>query len=158
MVLMLVTNDILAMSLTTARSSVSSSPSVWRMTSITAAAVVLGACKLMFSVAVLAFGKYWLGLGPGPVQTIAFVALIFGSQALIYVVRERRRIWSSMPSAWVLAASAVDIAIVSTLAHSGVLMAPLPWSVLAMVLVGAIGFALILDQVKRPALAAFRIG
>jgi H+-transporting ATPase len=155
-VLMLMTNDFLAMSLTTDRASFASSPSVWRMPSITAAAVVLGACKLLFSVAVLALGKYWLGLGPGPLRTVAFVALIFGSQALIYVVRERRRIWSSTPSAWVLAASAADIAIVSVLALSGMLMAPLPWRVLAIVLVAAIGFALILDQIKRPILALFR--
>ena len=31
-------------------------------------------------------------LGPRPSQTIAFVALIFGSHALLYVVREEWRI------------------------------------------------------------------
>ena len=61
MVLMLVTNDFLAMSLTTDRASPSPSPSVWRMRSITAAGIVLGACKLAFSTAMLAVGKYALG-------------------------------------------------------------------------------------------------
>ena len=65
MVLMLMTNDFLAMSLTTDRASPAPSPSVWRMRNITAAAIVLGVCKLGFSTAMLAFGKFRLGLGAG---------------------------------------------------------------------------------------------
>jgi H+-transporting ATPase len=158
MVLMMMTNDLLSMSLTTDRPSFAQSPSVWRMGRITATAVVLGAGKMFFSVAVLAFGKYGLGLDGGSLQTIAFVGLIFGSQALIYVVRERRRLWSSTPSAWVLGASVADIAIVSTLALTGVLIAPVSWRVVTVVFAAAIGFAFILDQMKRLALKAFKIG
>ena len=158
MVLMLVTNDFLAMSLTTDRASLSPSPSVWRMRGVTGAAIVLGVCKLGFSTAVLAIGKYGLGLGPGALQTLAFVTLIFGSQGLLYVLRERRRIWSSRPSGWVLAASAADIAIVFVLALSGTLMEPLPPRVLAAVFVATIGFALILDQVKLAVKPAFKLG
>jgi H+-transporting ATPase len=158
MVLMFVTNDFLAMSLTTDRASVSPSPGIWRMRNITAAAVVLGACKLGFSTAVLAIGKYELELGPEELQTLAFVTLVFGAQGLLYVVRERRHMWSSKPGNWVLAASAADIAIVSALALSGTLMEPLPWRVLATVFVAVAGFALILDQIKLPVRSAFKIG
>ena len=56
-----------------------------------------------------------------------------------------------------LASSAADIAIVSALALSGILMEPLPWRVMAAVFVAAIGFALILDQIKRPVTAVFKI-
>lgn len=157
MVLMLMTNDFLAMSLTTDRASPAPSPSLWRMQNITAAAIVLGVCKLGFSIAVLAYGKYQLGLRPEELQTLAFVALVFGAQAVLYVVRERRRIWSSKPSIWVLAASATDIAVVSILASSGILMEPLPWRVLAAVLMTATGFALVLDQIKWPLLSALKI-
>jgi H+-transporting ATPase len=158
MVLMLVTNDFLAMSLTTDRASPAPSPSRWRMRSITAAGIVMGACKLGFSTAVLAFGKYRLGLGEGELQTLAFVTLVFGAQALLYVVRERHYIWSSRPGNWVLASSTVDITIVSTLALSGILMEPLPWRVLAAVFAASTGFALILDQIKLPVKAAFKVG
>jgi H+-transporting ATPase len=158
MVLMLATNDFLAMSLTTDRATSAPSPSVWRMANITGAAVVLGACKLVFSIAVLAFGKFRLGLGPRELQTLAFITLVFGSQALLYVVRERRRLWSSTPGAWIVAASAADVAIVTILALSGTLMEPVSWRLLAMVFVAAIGFALILDQVKQPVLTAFKVG
>lgn len=133
MVLMMMTNDFLAMSLTTDRASRGTLPSCWRMRSITAAAVVLSACKLGFSTNVVVFGRDWLGLGQKQLQTLAFVTLVLGAQAVLYVVRERRPMWSSKPSKWVLVASAADIAIVSVLALSGTLMAPLPWAILAAV-------------------------
>jgi H+-transporting ATPase len=156
-VLMLVTNDFLAMSLTTDRASPAPTPSRWRMRRISAAGIVMAVCKLGFSTAVLAFGKHRLGLGAGELQTLAFVTLVFGAQALLYVLRERRHIWSSRPGNWVLASSVVDIAIVSTLAISGILMEPLPWRVLAAVFASAAGFAMILDQVKLPVKAAFKV-
>jgi H+-transporting ATPase len=158
MVLMLMTNDFLAMSLTTDRATPSASPGRWRMSNITAAALVLGFFKLAFSSAVLAYGKFRLGLGAAELQTLAFVTLVFGAQGLLYVVRERRFLWSSQPSKWVLGASAVDILIVFSLASSGTLMAPLTWGVLAAVLASAAGFAVVLDQIKVRVIPAFRVG
>ena len=157
MVLMLMTNDFLAMSLTTDRASPAPSPSRWRMQNITGAAIVLGACKLGFSISVLAAGKYRFGLGAGELQTLAFVTLAFGAQSVLYVVRERRRMWSSKPGGWVLVASAADIAIVSVLASSGILMEPVPWHVLLAVLGAACGFALVLDQIKLALFSVLKV-
>ncbi len=157
MVLMLLTNDVLAMSLTTDRASPSPSPSIWRMRNVTGAAIVLGACKLAFSTVMLAMGKYQFGLGPTTLQTFAFVTLLFGSQALIYVLRERRHIWSSTPSKWVFASSAVDIGIVAMLALSGTLMEPLPWWLLLAISIATAAFALILDQIKQLVTALFSV-
>jgi len=50
-----------------------------------------------------------------------------------------------------------DIAIVSTLALSGILMEPLPWRVVATIFAAAIGFGLILDQIKQPLTAVFKV-
>jgi H+-transporting ATPase len=148
MVLMFMTNDFLAMSLTTDRASPAPSPSRWRMRNITAAALALGLCKLGFSTAMLALGEFRLGLGAAELQTLAFVTLVFGNQAVLFVVRERHHMWSSKPGTWVLAASAADIAIVLVLALSGILMEPLPWRVMVAVFFAAIGFAFMLDQIK----------
>ena len=90
-------------------------------------------------------------------QTLAFVTLVFGNQAVLYVVRERRPMWSSRPSHWVLASSVIDIGIVSTLALSGTLMEPLPVRVIAALFVAAIGFAFILDRIKLPVTAVFKV-
>ena len=157
MVLMLMTNDFLAMSLTTDRASPSPSPSLWRMRNITLAAWMLGLCKLAFSVAVLAWGEYRLHLLPAQVPTLAFATIVFGAQAVLYVVRERGRLWSSRPAKWVVLASAVDIGIVFSLAGSGILMAPLPPTVLASVLAAAALFALLLDQIKLLVVALTKV-
>jgi H+-transporting ATPase len=148
MVLMLMTNDFLAMSLTMDRAAPAPLPARWRTANITAAAVLLGACKLAFSTTVLAYGHYRLGLGARELQTLALVTLVFGAQALLFAVRERGHFWSSAPSKWVLAACFTDITIVSVLALSGTLMEPLPWRVLLAVFVAATALALILDQIK----------
>jgi H+-transporting ATPase len=84
------------------------------------------------------------------------VTLVLGNQGLLYVLRERGPMWGSRPSAWVLASSVVDVAIVSTLALSGTLMAPLPWRLVLVVAAATVAFALILDQLKRPILSAFK--
>jgi H+-transporting ATPase len=157
MVLMLITNDFLSMSLTTDRATPARVPSAWRMRSVTAAAVVLAVCKLGFSTAMLELGKSRLDLAPGELRTLAFVTLVFGNQALLYVLRERRHLWGSRPGFWVLAASTADVGLVCVLALSGVLMDPLPWRVLLAPFAAALGFALVLDQVKVPVMSVFRV-
>jgi H+-transporting ATPase len=92
-----------------------------------------------------------------PLETVAVASLVFGNQALLYVLRERGHMWGSRPGTWVVASSVADVAIVSVLALSGVLMEPLPWRVLVTAFAAATGFALILDQIKRPVLSMFRI-
>jgi H+-transporting ATPase len=157
MVLLFMTNDFLAMSLTTDRASPANHPSVWRMRNITAAAVALGACKLGFSTAILAIGTFHLGFSAGELQTLAFVALVSGNQALLYVMRERRHMWSSKPGNWVLASSLADIAFVSLLALSGTLMQPLAWPVMVAVFTAALGFGLILDQIKVQVMSVLKV-
>jgi len=156
-VLMLVGNDVLAMSLTADRASPSASPSTWHMRKVTGASILLGLCKLGFSTAMLAVAKYRLGLGVPQLQTFAFVTVLFGSQGLLYVVRERRHLWSSMPSTWMFAASAVDIGIVAALSLSGTLMSPLPWRLVLLIFGAVVPFTFILDQIKQPVTTLFKL-
>jgi H+-transporting ATPase len=158
MVIMLVTNDFLSMSLMTDRATADNLPSRWHMRGVTAAAIVLGMVKLGFSTTVLTFARWRWGLVGETLQTLAFITLVFGNQALLFALRERHRLWSSRPSGRVLASSATDIAVAAVLALSGTLMAPLPWRVLLAVLLAAAAFALILDRIKTPVMAAFRVG
>jgi H+-transporting ATPase len=156
-VVLFMTNDFLSMSLTTDRASFAASPSTWRMRNITVAAIVLGLCKLGFSTGLLAIGKFNLGLATGQLQTLAFVTLVFGAQAVLFALRERRHMCSSRPSKWVLASSTTDIAIASALALSGTLMEPLPWQLLATVFMAAAAFALIFDLIKLPVMSALKV-
>ena len=102
----------------------------------------------------LAFGAYRLGLSIDSLQTLTLVTLVFNGQAVFYVVRERRRIWSSRPSLVVVLASAADILIIPSLAANGFLMKALPLPVIGGVFLSAVVFAFALDTIK---VATFRI-
>ena len=148
LVISMITGDFLSMLATTDNVRMSSAPNVWHMGSITAGGIFLGFCDLAFCTGVLAVGRYALGFGIETLQTLAIVTLIFGGQAVLYVVRERRHFWSSRPSTWLMVASATDLLIIATLATRGILMHPLPTSVVAVLLAAAVAFSFLLDLVK----------
>ncbi len=148
MVLSMITGDFLAMSATTDRVEPSPLPNAWRIGNLTIAGVIMGLCDLTFCAGMLAAGRYGLGLSVAALQTLTLVTLVFSGQAIFYVVRERRRIWSSRPSTIMVLASIADVLIIPTLAVSGVLMAPLPGAVIVGVFLAAIAPALTLDFVK----------
>src|SRR5271155_4302055 len=157
MVIVMVTGDFLAMSLTTDRVRPSAMPNSWRIGRITIAGVLLGLCFLAFCTAVLLVGKFELRLGVEALRTLSVVAIVYGSQATIYAIRERRHLWGLRPSVWLIGSSVADLLIISTLAIFGIAMAPLPFPVVAGELAAAFAFWLFLDGVKIPVFARLQI-
>ena len=148
MVFIMLTGDFLAMSSSTDNVRPSSKPNVWRTRNLMICGIVLGIVDLMFCVTALLVGKLALDLGTGALQTLSVVTLVFGGQAVFYVARERRRLWSSRPGNWLIVSSIVDLAIVSGLALSGILMTALPATVLGGLCASAVVFGFVLDAVK----------
>ncbi len=142
MVIVMITGDFLAMSLTTDRVRPSSMPNSWQVGRITMAGTILG-CFSAFCIAVLAVGKFEMRFGIAALRTLSVVAIVYGSQATIYALRARRHLWGWRPTVWLVASSVADILIISTLALRGIAMAPLPVSVLAVEFAAAIGFRFI---------------
>ena len=150
MVLIMITGDFLGMSLTTDNVRPSPMPNAWRIGNLTVAGVIMGLGELVFCTSVLAFGTYRMGFDIGALRTLAFVVIVFGNQATMYTNRERRHLWSSRPSFWVIVSSIADLLIASTLAIGGIAMAPLPaWTVVGTLATAAV-FAVVLDLVKVP--------
>ncbi len=147
-VISMITGDFLAMSSTTDNVRPSARPNAWKIGSLTVAGVVMGLFDLAFCVAVLLFGKDYLHLDIDTLRTLTLVNNVCNGQALYFVVRERRRIWSSRPSAIVIACSIADLLIVPGLALTGTLMAPLSFRIVAGVFATAVVFAFVLDAVK----------
>jgi H+-transporting ATPase len=150
MVIIMLTGDLLGMSLTTDNVRASTIPNVWRIDRVTIAGIFMGFSELVFCTLVLAIGKFHLGFEIKTLQTLAFVVIVFGNQATTYLNRERKRLGSISPSQWLIASSVVDLLIASTLATCGIAMAPLSLVVVAGILVAAVAFALVLDFVKVP--------
>jgi H+-transporting ATPase len=157
MVIVMLTGDLLGMSLATDNVRPSPTPNAWRIGKMTIAGVFMGICELVFCVAVLAFAKFRMGLGIEVLRTVAFVAIVFGNQATTYTNRERQHMGSAPPSRWLIGSSVADLLIASTLATCGIAMAPLPMLVVGATLVAATVFAFILDFAKVPVFKRLRI-
>jgi H+-transporting ATPase len=157
MVLIMITGDFLGMSLTTDNVRPSPMPNAWRIGNLTVAGVVMGLGELVFCTSVLAFGAYRMGFDISALRTLAFVVIVFGNQATMYTNRERRHLWSSRPSFWVIVSSIADLLIASALAIEGIAMTPLPAWTVAGTLAAAAVFAVILDLVKVPVFRRLRI-
>jgi H+-transporting ATPase len=157
MVIIMLTGDLLGMSMTTDNVRPSPMPNAWRIGELTIAGVFMGVSELVFCTAILAIAKFRLGLGIETLRTLAFVVIVFGNQATTYTNRERRRLWSSCPSRWLLGSSVVDLLIASTLATCGIAMTPLPILVVGGILVAAAVFAFLLDFAKVPVFKRLKI-
>jgi H+-transporting ATPase len=157
MVIVMVTGDFLAMSLTTDRVRPSKMPNSWQIGRITIAGVILGVCFLAFSAAILAVGKFEMHLGIEALQTLSVVGIVFGSQATTYVIRGRQHLWGLRPSIWLVLSSVADVLIISMLAAFGIAMAPLPVAIIASEFAAAIAFGIVMDLVKIPVFARLRI-
>jgi len=157
MVIIMVTGDFLTMSLTTDNVRPSPLPNTWQIGNLTIAGAITGFCLLAFCTAVLAVGKFKMGLGTEALRTLAMVVLVFGSQATLYAIRERQHLWHSRPSLWVIVSSVGDVLIISTLATLGIFMAPLSILVVATTLAAALAFAFVLDFIKVPIFSYLKI-
>jgi H+-transporting ATPase len=157
MVIIMLTGDLLGMSLATDNVRPSPMPNAWRIGQLTMAGVFMGISELVFCIAVLAIAKFRLGFGIETLRTVAFVVIVFGNQATTYTNRERHRLVSSCPSRWLIGSSVVDLLIASALATCGIAMAPLPIFVVGGILVGAVVFAFVLDFAKVPVLKRLKI-
>ena len=150
MVIIMLTGDLLGMSLTTDNVRPSPAPNVWRLGSLTIAGVFMGVSELVLCTAALAIAKFRLGYGIETLQTLAFLAIVFGNQATTYTNRARGRLWSTRPSRLLVASSVVDVLIASTLAIGGFAMAPVRIPVVGALLLASAVFVFVLDFAKTP--------
>ena len=118
----------------------------------------IGIAELLFCIAVLLFGKFYLLLDIGALQTLAFIAIVFGHQASLYAIRSRKWLWSAPhPSHWVVFSSIADILIASALAVFGLLMVPISLLLVVQVFAVAIVYGFLVVTVKFPVFRYLKI-
>jgi H+-transporting ATPase len=150
MVILMIAGDFLAMSLTTDNVDPSPTPNAWKIGNLTLAGIAIGMALLAFCGGGLAIGHYGLHLGIDRLRTLTFLLLVFGSQATLYAIRERRKMWGTRPSLWLVVSSVADIVIALMLAVGGIAMTPISAKVAVCVLVTAIVFSVALNAIKIP--------
>jgi H+-transporting ATPase len=147
--LSMLAGDVVTMSRAADRAKPTPYPNAWRVRNLTLAAIPLGIFKLAYCIGVLAVGWFWLGLAFDQMRTLTLAMLVFAGQANVYVLREKGPFWNSRPAGVMLAASLADVTIVAALAMSGVLMSPLSPSIILTLALATLGFALVMDLLKR---------
>jgi H+-transporting ATPase len=147
-VLLLFTNDFVTMALATDRVTYSRKPERWHIPALMRTAGMLAGLVLILSFAVFFAGRYWLHLPLAQLQTLIFVMLVFTGQGNVYLVRERRHFWQSMPSRWLLLASVLDILAVCFLATQGILMAAISPALVVALMILVLGYLLAVDFMK----------
>jgi magnesium-transporting ATPase (P-type) len=108
----------------------------------------LGSLILLFSFETFLAARYWLQLPLTQLQTLVFITLVFTGQGNVYLVRERRHFWKSMPGKWLVLSSAADIMAVSILAWRGILMKAIPLQILFGVLIACGCYLAAVDFLK----------
>jgi H+-transporting ATPase len=125
-------------------------PNRWNVHSI-----AIGAVFLALPILALSFGIFWyahavLQLPLANLQTLLFVMLVYSGQGTIYLVRERKHFWTSLPSKWMLIGTGVDVVLVAVLATQGILMSAIP-ALLVVAVFGVIAvYLILLDFIKVP--------
>ncbi len=112
----------------------------------TLAGVVRGWASWSLARPILAFGAYGMGSDIDALRTLAFIVIVFGNQTTTYTNRDRRHLWSSRPSGWLIVSSIVDLALASTLAVADAASGRIPIEAF----VAAIVFAFVQDLAKYP--------
>ena len=151
-VMLLFTNDFVTMSIATDRVSASPTPDRWHIRTLMLAGMSLGSLILLLSFGLFFYGRDFLGLPLPQLQTLVFVTLVFTGQGMVYLVRERRHFWNSAPSRWMILSSILDVIVVCLLSTRGILMAPLPDSVVGLVILASVLYLIALDFLKVPIL------
>jgi H+-transporting ATPase len=157
MVIIMITGDFLAMSLTTDNVRASPAPNRWQIGHLTGAGIALGSALLIFDASMIAIGKYALHMGIDELRSLCFIVLVFGGQGTLYAIRDRRRLWGSRPSNWLIASSLADLLIAGTLAARGLAMTRLPIVVVLGTLIASLAFSILLGLLKLPIFRRFDI-
>lgn len=156
-VLLLFINDFFTMSIATDHVSFSPQPDRWNIRTLMFTAGTLAGLVLILSFTVFFACRDILHLPIRQLQTFIFLMLVFTGQGNLYLVRERDRLWHSLPSRWLILSSAADAVVVSVMATSGILMAAISWSLVAVLLVMVLIFLFLIDGVKVHAFRHFGV-
>lgn len=146
--LLLFANDFVTMSLSDDRVTFSRQPDRWRIWPLTVSALVIAVAWLVLSFAVFLLGRDVFHLDLPRLQTLVFAVLVFTGQATVYLVRERRHFWNSVPGFWLIRTSIAAIVVVSFFAAFGILMAPISPMLILGVFALVVTCSVLLDFLK----------
>ncbi len=147
-VLLLFANDFISMSISTDRVHFSRTPDQWDIRKLMGVGGIFALLVLLFSFFILYVGMTFLHLSIEEIRTLVFLTLVFTGQATIYLIREKKHFWHSRPSQWIIFSSLFDIGVTSWMGAQGILMAPLPFYLIASLILVVILYFIAIDVLR----------
>lgn len=147
-VLLLFANDFVTMSISTDNVTFSRKPEHWQISNLMLEGGMLASLILLLSFSIFFYARNVLHLSLEELRTLIFVMLVFTGQGIVYLIRERKHFWCSMPGKWLILSSILDISIVTLLATRGILMTAIPFIIILKLILVILIFLLMIDFIK----------
>ncbi len=155
MTLLIFANDFVTMSLATDNVNYTAKPNNWNVKNITFASLMVGALLVIEGAIALFIGSRYFHLQLAQLQTFIVLMLIFTSQFRVYIVRERKYFWSSLPGRELAISTIAALIVFSLLGVYGLIIPALaPYQVLFVLGYSAL-FTLAIDFPKYEAFKKF---
>ncbi len=120
LILLIFTNDIVNISISTDRTGYSQKPDTWRIRSIFYSSAVLGILLILQALVFIPLSFTLLGLSIAQFQSVIFLMFNVTDKMTIFNVRERKSFWKSRPSNALILSSIIGILIGTMLVYFGI--------------------------------------
>jgi H+-transporting ATPase len=130
-------------------------PTRWRMSTVLGVATSLGLMGVVETFGLFYLAKRVMDLNPDTLRTLIFLKLAVAGHLTYFVARTRGPFWSLRPATIVLAAVLGTQTVSTLISVYGVFMAPIGWTLAALVWGYCLVWFFIEDGVKRFALRMF---
>ena len=147
MLMLIFMTDFVKLSLATDNETISERPCRWDVPALTKLACILGIAMIAEALVLLYIGMRYLSLSPGTVHTYSFAILFYMAIFSIFVVREKRHFWNSMPSKVFMGAILADVVaalLITTLGLIG--FTPLPIEYTLIIIAYSFIFSLLVND------------
>ncbi len=157
LVILLFSNDIANITIATDEERYSTSPNAWNVRSLMRSSLILGFVLLLTAMAFVPLSWY-LKLDAVAFQSLVLFMLVFMDNLVIFSLREHvGYMWSSAPSAYLLATSFAAVTIVALMAYFGILIPQISGAAIVSVMILGTVLALAFDVVKHSVFKRFGI-
>ena len=148
LILLIFTNDIVNIALSTDNEMYSKKPNAWRIRPIIISSAIMGIILMVEALVLVPLGLGIFKFTVPEFQTAAFLMFNIGDNLTVYNIRSKARFWDSRPSTPLVLSSILGMGIGIAFAASGLLMKSISGYAIISIIGVAIAFMFLIDIVK----------
>ena len=147
LILLIFTNDIVNIALSTDNAEYSLKPDTWNMRSVSVTSLALGTVALILTLMFVPIGMS-IEHSIGALQTFFFFMFVVTDNLMLYSLRNRRHIWDTRPSKWLILSSLLGISVGAIFSYFGLFITPISAYSLLVIIGLSFVFVLAFDYAK----------